>query len=252
VSLPSLAAGLAVAALLSLDRRAFMQTMLGRPLVTGALVGAALSEPAAGLTLGLWTELLWLWRLNSGGYYTPNTPLALSAVLIALLAEGAPGPADPRARLVLGFALIPILAHLLIHLDSLLRRRAGERSRRLRERLLSLEAGGPEGVEEARRAAPASFRREALLGIPETLLASVAFLAAAVPCVMGLAALLAALLPSHFWKPVAAFAPYAPAAGLLGIASSLSRPSLPPYLLGALAALLALALLRSAGIWPLL
>jgi hypothetical protein len=294
------------AALLSLDRRAFMQTMLGRPLVTGALVGACLGEPAAGLSLGLWTELLWLWRLTSGGYHTPNAPLALSAVLIALFGAGAEAPEDYWARAVLGFALIPVLAQALIPLDKLLRKLSGARSRRLRRLLEEAEAGdaeaaraGPRNAGEAlaaasgeplpgsplpgtppaaekrgapgaqgpagetaaaeppraakaagpwptaRSLAPGAFRRAALAGLPETFLASLAFLAVAVPLVRLLARLAADFAPASFWAPLSAFAPYAPAAGLLGIAASLSRPSLSPFLMGAASALLALALCRA-------
>ncbi|MDR1081207.1 MAG: PTS sugar transporter subunit IIC [Deltaproteobacteria bacterium] len=244
--LASLAIPLLAAAALSLDRRAFMQTMLGRPLVTGAVVGACLSEPAAGLALGLWTELLWLWRLTSGGYYTPNTPLALSAVLIALFGAGAPGPADWQARAVMGFAMVPCLAHALIRVDVLLRRTAGERSRRLRETFIGLEAEEG-GLDRARALAPRAFRRAALAGVPETFLASVAALAVMIPLVRLAATAAVAGAPDAFWAPVAAFAPYAPAAGLLGIASSLSRHYMAPYLLGALAAILGLVLYRALG-----
>jgi hypothetical protein len=318
----SLALPAVAAALLSLDRRAFMQSMLGRPLTTGVIVGAAISEPLAGLSLGLWTELLWLWRLTSGGYHTPNTPLALSAVLLALFGEGAPGPPDFWARAVLGFAMVPALAQLLILPDALLRKVAARRSRRLRELLARAEAqaeaearamaaqdaqaakdgqaGPPEGAGPASPAsasgalapapgsptpgapAPAArpvrhgphgpipdlplpapvaarlwetagraFRREALLGLPETFIASLACLALAVPALRLATGLLAAWAPPSFWAPLAAFAPYAPAAGLLAIASSLSRQSLPPYLLGALCALAALAAMRALGAAPL-
>ncbi|MDR1036193.1 MAG: hypothetical protein LBT40_06385 [Deltaproteobacteria bacterium] len=242
--LASLAIPLLAAAALSLDRRAFMQTMLGRPLVTGAAVGILLDAPAAGISLGLWTELLWLWKLTSGGYYTPNTPLALSAVLIALFGAGAPGPADWQARAVLGFALVPCLACALIRADVLLRRVAGDRSRRLRLLFRDIEAGEG-GREAAGAAAPRAFRNAALAGIAESFLASVVALAVMIPLVRLAATVLAAGTPDSFWGPVAAFAPYAPAAGLLGIASSLSRPYLAPYLLGALAAALGLALYRA-------
>ncbi|MDR1314678.1 MAG: PTS sugar transporter subunit IIC [Deltaproteobacteria bacterium] len=257
--LAALAMPLLAAAFLSLDRRAFMQTMLGRPLVTGALVGLCVSEPLAGLSLGLWTELLWLWKLTSGGYYTPNTPLALSAVIIALFGAGAPGPADWQARAVLGFAMVPCLAHGLIRVDVALRRLAGARSERLRRLMARMEAGhdgqgcelgdGPDwmGLENARSLAPKAFRRAALAGVPETFLASVAALAVMIPLARLAATALAAGLPDAFWGPVAAFAPYAPAAGLLGIASSLSRPYLAPYVLGALCTLLALAVSRALG-----
>jgi hypothetical protein len=246
--LGQLALPVLAAAALSLDRRAFMQCMLGRPLTTGAIVGAALGEPAAGLSLGLWTELLWLWRLTSGGYHTPDTPLALSAVLIALFGAGGAGPDSPQARAVLGFALVPALAHLLMRLDAALRRVAGRRSARLRERLGGQAAGG---AAPSRLAASRAVRRAALAGVPETFLASLAALAAFIPAVRLLAAALAGCLPPALWAPLAAFAPYAPAAGLLGIASSLSRPYLAPYILGAAFALLLLAVLNAAGVGAL-
>ncbi|MDR1039722.1 MAG: hypothetical protein LBR80_06045 [Deltaproteobacteria bacterium] len=275
-----LAIPFAAAVLLSLDRRAFMQTMLGRPLVVGTVVGWTLSEPLAGLSLGLWTELLWLWRLTSGGYYTPNTPLALSAVLIALFGAGAPGPADWQAKAVMGLAMIPCLAQLLIRADVLLRRVAGRRSSRLRGLFAGLESrrgceapaeGGPEGAGDragpgdsgasaalgdsggqggraaAHDLAPRAFRRAALAGLAETLAASAMALALMIPAVRLFATVLVAGTPDSFWVPVAAFAPYAPAAGLLGIAASLSPPYLSPYILGALCALLALSLFRLLG-----
>jgi hypothetical protein len=102
-------------------------------------------------------------------------------------------------------------------------------------------------MDAAFKAAPGAFRRAALAGLLETFLASAIAIAAMVPLVRFLAASLTSLMPPAFWGPFSAFPPYAPAVGLLGIAASLSRVYLAPYLLGAACAILALAAWRAFG-----
>ncbi|MDR2350286.1 MAG: PTS sugar transporter subunit IIC, partial [Deltaproteobacteria bacterium] len=115
---PFLSAGLAilVAALLNLDRRAFAQTGLNRPLVAGVIVGFATGDPRTGLALGIWTELLWLWRLTVGGELTPNGCAALSSVLIALNLARVLAPDLSRGLPLspLAFFLVPVIAHLAV------------------------------------------------------------------------------------------------------------------------------------------
>jgi mannose/fructose/N-acetylgalactosamine-specific phosphotransferase system component IIC len=124
---------LLTASLLNLDRRSFGHTMLSRPLGTGVLVGLALGRPEAGLTLGLWTELLWLARAPLGGFIVPNGGLAVSAALLgwslafgpaidsATVGPDLPAESLARASLALVFAFIPPMAHLATLLETVAR-----------------------------------------------------------------------------------------------------------------------------------
>ncbi|MDR1050537.1 MAG: PTS sugar transporter subunit IIC [Deltaproteobacteria bacterium] len=108
-----LALALAAAALLNLDRLALGQNALGRPLLTGTAVGLILGLPLEGLTLGLWTEVLWLDRPPLGGAIIPNGSLAVASALAGLcLASGGPDLPAPGTILVPAMTLVPPLARL--------------------------------------------------------------------------------------------------------------------------------------------
>jgi mannose/fructose/N-acetylgalactosamine-specific phosphotransferase system component IIC len=223
------------AALLNLDRRAFLHSMLGRPLCAGALMGALCGLPAQGLALGLWSEFLWFWSVPVGGSHTPNPGLAVSAAVLTLrsvgllgglapdavasrlLAPGAPSP-EAWAATVLAFALLPATARFFILPDKLNRSLARETVERLEGRL---KAGGD----------PSLFLAN-LRGLLETFALSLAFLAFAVLVSTILLWLLLHNLPPWALSAFASFAPYAPLLAFLGVAASLSRRSLSPYLLG--------------------
>jgi mannose/fructose/N-acetylgalactosamine-specific phosphotransferase system component IIC len=208
-----------VAAALNLDRRAFAQSGLGRPLVTGLIIGWLLGDLRLGLTLGLWTELLWLWRLTVGGDFTPNGALALSAVLVAIsLSYGYNLVKDTLPLDVLAFALIPVLAHLLIIQDKL--------DRGFSERLLKFIHRELEEKESPR------IMTWNLLGLTHTFVGGLIFLALAVPLLILFFTLCARILPQSFWTPFINFRPLAPAMGLISMAASFTLPALKIYALG--------------------
>jgi PTS system mannose-specific IIC component len=61
-----------VAGTLALERKAFLQAMLSRPLVAGALVGLATHQPLAGLAIGTAFELFYLGGVNLGAALPDN------------------------------------------------------------------------------------------------------------------------------------------------------------------------------------
>ncbi|MDR0549124.1 MAG: PTS sugar transporter subunit IIC [Deltaproteobacteria bacterium] len=131
-----LLAALLVAAFLNLDRQAVGQNMVSRPLVTGLLVGAVLEQPKAGLILGLWTEILWVFRANLGGVLVPNGGIAVSAALLAFsILTRFDGAFPMDASLPLFFVLIPPVAYLALSLEMLSRRASKKGFYRLRETL---------------------------------------------------------------------------------------------------------------------
>ena len=77
-----------LAVLLGLDRTAFLQSMVSRPLVAAPLTGWLLGIPQAGLEVGMLLELLWLGRLPVGTVIPPDdTQVAIGATLLALTLE---------------------------------------------------------------------------------------------------------------------------------------------------------------------
>ncbi len=77
-----------LAVLLGLDRVAFLQCMVSRPLVAAPLTGWLLGVPLAGLEVGMLLELLWLGRLPVGAFIPPDdTQVAIGATTLALLLE---------------------------------------------------------------------------------------------------------------------------------------------------------------------
>ncbi|MDR2200376.1 MAG: PTS sugar transporter subunit IIC [Deltaproteobacteria bacterium] len=220
-------------ALLNLDRRAFLQSMCGRPLMTGAVVGSLAGLPAQGLALGLWSELLWFWTVPVGGSHTPNPGLAVSAGIIALeiFLVFHPRPPEPSSLVSLVFVLVPAAAWLLILQDRLNRRLAGRIVGSLRESILRGEADPP-------------FFSRNLAGLLETFLLSLAFLSAAALFLSGILFLAAAFLPPSFFALAARLHPLAPLTAFLGVAAFLSRGSFPPYLAGLSVGALVLILSR--------
>ena len=78
----------AVSVLAGLDRVAFGQFMLGRPIVVAPVAGMVFGRPMVGLEIGLMLELLWLGRLPVGAAIPPDdTQVAAGATIMALLME---------------------------------------------------------------------------------------------------------------------------------------------------------------------
>ncbi|MDR1164681.1 MAG: hypothetical protein LBO66_02200 [Deltaproteobacteria bacterium] len=218
---------LLVGAALNLDRRAFAQSGLGRPLVTGAILSLILRRPE-GLCLGLWAELLWLWRLPVGGDYVPNGGLATSASLLGYsLAASHLGLAAPLARpyLALTFALLPLLAHLAIPVDKIGRRLAHRAVLSLASELENDQS--PNIACYNLRGLPQAFGLGALFLFLASLLAAAS-----------LVALTLLVSQEAFWAPLSPLAAYAPTIALLAVSASLARPSYFPFALGLLGGLL--------------
>lgn len=74
---------------LALDRTAFLQSLISRPLPTSALVGLVTGEFALALLTGLILELFWLSRQPVGGSVPPDETLAALASVLAALAAPA-------------------------------------------------------------------------------------------------------------------------------------------------------------------
>jgi mannose/fructose/N-acetylgalactosamine-specific phosphotransferase system component IIC len=215
---------LATAALLNLDRQAFGQLALSRPLVVGGLVGLALGQAPAGLALGLWTELLWLARPPLGGTIPPNGGLAVSAALLGftivlegppeLLAplalppetEAPPHPADPlapgawTALWVLAFATIPPMARIMTGIETIARRRSVTRAKALKEAIIDGEA--------------TSLMAFQVSGLLVTLGLTVLFLLGGLVAVGALLSLALAALPPWAWPPLDRLGPLMPVVGV--------------------------------------
>lgn len=74
-----------VAMMTGLDRVAFVQVMISRPLVAGPLTGTLLGSPMVGLEIGMLLELLWLGRIPVGAAIPPDdTQVAVGATVLAV------------------------------------------------------------------------------------------------------------------------------------------------------------------------
>jgi PTS system mannose-specific IIC component len=74
-----------LAVIAGLDRIAFMQLMISRPLVVGPLTGWALGAPLVGLEVGILLELLWLGRMPVGAAIPPDdTQVTIGATVLAI------------------------------------------------------------------------------------------------------------------------------------------------------------------------
>lgn len=80
---------LLLAVVAGLDGTAAFQTMVGQPIVMGALIGVVFSNFYAGLFAGLLVQLVWSNELPLGGYVAPDTGVAgfTSALVTASLSH---------------------------------------------------------------------------------------------------------------------------------------------------------------------
>jgi PTS system mannose-specific IIC component len=99
----------ALAVLLGLDRTAFLQSMVSRPLVAAPLTGWLLGIPLAGLEVGMLLELLWLGQLPVGTVIPPDdTQVAIGATLLALTLERTLGLHGMPAVILCVLVAIPL------------------------------------------------------------------------------------------------------------------------------------------------
>jgi PTS system mannose-specific IIC component len=95
-----------VAGLLAVERKAFLQAMLSRPLVAGALLGLTLGQPAEGLALGAGLELFFLGAVNIGASLPDNDLFTTAGAVCCASALAAsaevPMQASLAAALLLG------------------------------------------------------------------------------------------------------------------------------------------------------
>jgi mannose/fructose/N-acetylgalactosamine-specific phosphotransferase system component IIC len=84
-----------VAGILSVDRNAFGQFQLSRPMVSALIMGVVLGCPVQGAAVGLIYELLFLGSLPAGSFipYHPLFPSLISVFLIGMY-EGPRGPME--------------------------------------------------------------------------------------------------------------------------------------------------------------
>ena len=74
-----------LAMLTGLDRVAFFQFMISRPIVAAPVAGWIMGNPLVGLEIGALLELLWLGRLPVGASIPPDdTQVAIGATVLAL------------------------------------------------------------------------------------------------------------------------------------------------------------------------
>jgi PTS system mannose-specific IIC component len=83
--------------LLALERRAFLQAMVSRPLVAGTITGALLHDVEGGLFVGLVFELLHLGGASLGGAHADHDtlPAVAGASMAASAALGSGEPSTP-------------------------------------------------------------------------------------------------------------------------------------------------------------
>jgi len=91
-----------IAGILSLDRNAFGQFQLSRPMVSAFIMGVVLGVPIQGAIVGLIYELLFLGSLPAGSFipYHPLFPSLITVLLIALY-EGPGGSME-----IIGLAVL--------------------------------------------------------------------------------------------------------------------------------------------------
>jgi mannose/fructose/N-acetylgalactosamine-specific phosphotransferase system component IIC len=112
---PQLIALAAIAALVgglsAVERKGAFQLMLSRPLVLSAIMGWALGDARAGLTLGVRLELLFLGGVNLGGNLPDNESLLAGALTSMLVPAGIMAKTGVDAPLAaMGLALLFPLA----------------------------------------------------------------------------------------------------------------------------------------------
>lgn len=99
----------AVAVFSGLDRTAFMQLMISRPIVAAPLTGWLLGDTLAGLQVGAMVELLWLGRLPVGAAIPPDdTQVAIGSTVLAITMGNRMGLLDPAFVILCTLIAMPL------------------------------------------------------------------------------------------------------------------------------------------------
>lgn len=133
---PQVAGAAVVGGLLTVERKAFLQAALSRPVVASALIGACFGEVPAGLLVGAPLELLFLGSANLGASLADHETLAACAVAAcsAVAARCLGGLSLPASTLAL-LALVPfgVLGRLLDGVDNRVHQHFADRAMALVE-----------------------------------------------------------------------------------------------------------------------
>lgn len=220
-----------IGVILNLDKQVLGPFMVGRPLVTGFIIGLITGEVAFGTWMGMSTELLWLATMPLGGQLTPNAGLAVTAALTAWITSGfapAVGAYSSEAGLVVSFLTIPPWAKAFTFIDK------GAR-RLVIPQLAQARADLAQGRD------PRFFQRN-LLGVLTTLIFSLAAVAAAVAVNSFLLKLVLRLTPEFVLNSLEFIYNLIPFLGLLGMAVAyLEKSTFTFYLVSLLVSLLTIS-----------
>lgn len=148
-----------LAGILSVDRIAFLQSMLSRPLPAAALAGILVGHPQAGLFCGIFLETVWLTRHPVGGSIPPDETLTALAAVAAACA--APPGWNPAAAAALGVIVGLPYGYLGRALDMRVRKANGVLVSKVRA---EVAAGNRGAVAKAQRLGALRFFGMGLLG----------------------------------------------------------------------------------------
>lgn len=99
----------AVAVVSGLDRTAFLQVMISRPIVAAPLTGWLLGDAPAGLLVGSMVELLWLGRLPVGAAIPPDdTQVAIGSTVLAITMGSRLGLSGPAFVILCTLVAMPL------------------------------------------------------------------------------------------------------------------------------------------------
>ncbi len=131
-ALPIVAAAV-VGGLAAVERKAFLQAQIARPIVLAPLLGWILGDPLGGLIVGAPLELLWIGAANLGAALPNHETAAAAAIAASAVSAGRFGDGVDGALASLAFVLFAPLA--------ILSRRIERHGERANERALA-EAEG--------------------------------------------------------------------------------------------------------------
>jgi mannose/fructose/N-acetylgalactosamine-specific phosphotransferase system component IIC len=202
---------------LNLDRQSFGQNLLGRPLMTGFVIGHILGLTEMGLSLGLFTELFWLTKAPLGGFIIPNGGLAVTSALISesLVLYFFNQPPSCGSLQIFAFILVPPLAHGAIMVESQIRS------------LISKQVSKVSwGLSKGRNS---KYMWYNLKGLFISYSGSLLFLILSIPIVILLTTFTVWVLPLDFRLVLNNLSPLAPLVGLILLASNLKLRQLALY-----------------------